>query len=278
MSQWFLHVGLFAVLVVTTRDAWFVGASRWYGVSFPFAGPLLPIQYFVKRRHHWACSACLCETKYWPGGRVGIIWLQASRFLFAWLLKFPISVGSACNRLLDDNNVFGAAVFNLECSTLFTVACGAIQTFQLLLFFAETFAELFGHFRSIWLLSLASCCCSGRQVGYRSQLWAMALFALEFSDVFVRNQCEWYSSCEAVASSKFEVPPGPSLNFWVRGGYRHPAHALVTRVFNGVSMSPMGLLRAASFLCRWCVHHSRTATACGRVRYNILLVAQATNL
>jgi len=80
---------------------------------------------------------------------VGIIWLQVSRFLFAWLLKFPISVGSACNSLLDDNNVFGAAVFNLECSTLFTVACGAIQTFHLLLFFAETFAELFGHFRSI---------------------------------------------------------------------------------------------------------------------------------
>ena len=47
MSQWFLHVGLFAVLVVTTRDAWFVCAWRWYPVSFPFTGPLLPIQYFV---------------------------------------------------------------------------------------------------------------------------------------------------------------------------------------------------------------------------------------
>ena len=28
-------------------DAWFVGAWQWYRVSFPFAGPLLPFQYFV---------------------------------------------------------------------------------------------------------------------------------------------------------------------------------------------------------------------------------------
>ena len=100
--------------------------------------------------HHWACSVCLCETKYWPGGRVGITELMVSRF---WCLCCFVSQ-LICWQCLRQLTVCNQQSFWTSCCWP-TISFWWFQfTYSLFLCCFQMSVEITRPFRQFWLVCI----------------------------------------------------------------------------------------------------------------------------